>query len=227
MKIRVNHIFGNIDDYDIQMYKLFLDLEDDPEYKALENGWSIQYGDWYVSRSVRLNLSKYTKTPKPIKGYTFNHTDNPNDYSEFNRVFDEFIKVRNFSPQYNVETDLDRTSWLTVHKDDKLVAFTKFINYDGGIESQFTAWDYSEPKISLGVKIVDYEVEVAKSKDLNYLYIGPGYGECAIYKSKFQGFEWWDGEKWSDDVGAYTKLCIRDSTINTFDKLSKLIWNLN
>ena len=45
MKITLKHIFGNIDDYDIQMYKLKLDLEGDPERKALENGWSIQYGD--------------------------------------------------------------------------------------------------------------------------------------------------------------------------------------
>ena len=225
MKTIIKHIFGNIDEYDLQVYKLSLDLQGEPEYKALEQGWSVQYGNWYPSRMVRLDLSRYNKTPKQIKNYTFTHHDNPEDYSEFERVFEEFVVARDFTPQYKIATDLDRTSWLSVHKEDRLVAFTKFINYDGGLESQFTAWDYSEPKLSIGVKIVDYEVEVARSKGLDYLYIGPGYGKSCFYKSKFQGFEWWTGTEWCGDIQAYQEICMRDSTINTFDDLSKLIWD--
>jgi len=227
MKTIIKHIFGNIDEYDLQVYKLSLDLEGASERDALEEGWGIQNGEWYSSRMVRLNLSKYTKEPKPIKEHSFTIADNTYPSEQIQRVFDDFVAARNFTPLYNISSDIARVKWLLVHKDERLVAFTKFILYDGGIESQFTAWDYAEPKLSLGVKIVDYEVEYAKSLGYDYLYIGPGYSKSCFYKSKFQGFEWWTGTEWSEDVQAYQDICNRDSTINTLDDLSKLIWNKN
>ena len=225
MKIKIGNIFGNIDAYDLQVYKVSLDLENSKEYEALNEGWGIQNGEWYASRMVRLNLSKYTKQPKPIKEHTVTLFNNNYPLSPIKDVFDKFVKARDFTQLYKIESDIERVQWLMVHKGEQLVAFTKFINYDGGLESQFTAWDYEEPKLSLGVKIVDYEAAVAKSKGLDYLYIGPGYGKSCFYKSKFQGFEWWTGDEWSDDIKAYQDICTRDSTINTFEDLSKLIWN--
>jgi len=225
MKTIINHIFGNIDAYDYQGYKLSLDLEDDRESDALSQGWGIQNGEWYASRMVRLDLSKHNKLPKPVKQHTFTIADNIYPTEEIQRVFDDFVTARNFTPQYNISSDIYRVKWLLVHKDERLVAFTKFLLYDGGIESQFTAWDYAEPKLSLGIKIVDYEVQYAKSLGLDYLYIGPGYGTTCLYKCRFDGFEFWTGSKWCDSVDEYHMLCNRDSSINTLEQLSKLVWN--
>jgi hypothetical protein len=224
MKTKIKHVYGNIDSYDLQVSKIELELEDTPEHEALEQGWGIQNGEWYSSRMVRLDLSKYTKKPKTIKEHTFTLVNNDHPIDDIKRVFDDFVAAKNFTPLYNILSDYDRIEWLLVHKNEKLVAFTKFINYDGGLESQFTAWDYAEPKLSLGVKIVDYEVEVAKAKGLKYLYIGPGYGKSCFYKLKFEGFEWWTGSEWSTDIQEYQNICTRDSSINTLEDLSKLMW---
>jgi hypothetical protein len=225
MKTVIEQVFGNIDAYDLQIHRLSLDLQDDPEYEALNQGWGIQDGRWYSSRMVRLNLSKYTKQAKPIKGHTVTLFNNDYPLGPIRDVFDKFVSARDFAPLYNIDSDIERVQWLLIHKNEQLVAFTKFINYDGALESQFTAWDYVEPKLSIGVKIVDYEVGVAKSKGFKYLYIGPGYGKSCFYKSKFQGFEWWTGTEWSDDVQAYQDICARDSSINTLEELAKLVWD--
>lgn len=225
MKTIINHVFGNIDEYDYQGYKLSLDLEGDSEADALNQGWGIQNGEWYASRMVRLDLSKYNKQPKTIKDHSFTIADNTYPLEPINRVFDEFVIARKFTPLYDVSSDIDRVKWLLVHKGDRLVAFTKFVLYDEGIESQFTAWNYEEPKLSIGIKIVDHEVQYAKSLGYKYLYIGPGYGHACLYKCRFDGFEFWTGSEWCDSVDLYHTLCNRDSSINTLEQLSKLIWN--
>ena len=225
MKTIIDHVYGSISHCDLQVYKLTLDIENDGEHQALDAGWGIQNDQWYASRMVRLNISKYNKLPKQIPHHTFTISDNTYSLDQIHKVFDQFVKARDFTSLYDIESDLDRVKWLLVHKDDQLVAFTKFISYDGGLESQFTAWDYAEPKLSIGIKIVDHEVAYAKSLGLKYLYIGPGYGDECIYKSKFQGFEWWTGKEWSTDASAYVELCNQDSSINTLEQLSRLIWN--
>jgi len=223
MKTIIDNIFGRIDDYDLQIPKLTLDLEDSLEKEALENGWAIYESKWYTSRMVRLNLNRYNKKSKQLKNYEFSFHERIEDLTEISRVFDIFVSLKNLNPLYDITLDKDRSSWMLVHWDGELVAFTKFINYDGEMESQFTAWDYSDPKASIGTRIVEHEISVARSKGLEYLYIGPGYGDVAIYKSKFDGFEWWTGREWSTDKDKYNELCNRDMTINTLSDLSKLI----
>ena len=68
MKHKIVHLFGNIDDYDLQTYRLDLDPEDTKESEILDNGWYVFNGRWIANRLVRLDLSKYTKEPKQIKG---------------------------------------------------------------------------------------------------------------------------------------------------------------
>ena len=222
MKHKIVHLFGNIDDYDLQTYRLNLDPEDTKESEILDNGWFVFNGRWIANRLVRLDLSKYTKQPKQIKGYEFVFKEHLDDLTEVDRVFQIFVKLRGLSQIYSITCDPERTSWLLVYKEGKLVAFTKFTNYEGALESQFTAWDYSEPRISLGIKIVDYEVMYAKEKGYPYLYIGPGYGAIAAYKSRFEGFQWWTGSEWCLDVDKYINACNRDSSIKTLDDLNKL-----
>ena len=97
-----------------------------------------------------------------------------------------------------------------------------FTEYDGALESNLTAWDYSEMKKSIGRHIIGYEVEIARQMGLDHLYIGPGYGKSAIYKAYLRGFQWWTGMEWSDDIDKYTSLCERDDTVLTIEELSKL-----
>jgi hypothetical protein len=45
------------------------------------------------------------------------------------------------------------------------------------------------------------------------VYMSSGYESCSIYKSDYQGFEWWTGLKWSKDVEHYRRLCYSDDKV--------------
>ena len=222
MRIILDQMYGRQDCIDLHLTKIKLDLEGSRELEALENGWAIFNDVWYLSRSTRINLESYTKQPKLIVGYTFNFSEERAASLEIKEVYKKFIDYKSFTELYDLDTDIDRTSWLLVRKDQELCAFTKFNMYDGGIESNLSAWDYSEPKKSISKKLIDYEAQVAIAKGYKYLYFGPGCGACCKYKSLIRGFEWWDGMNWSTDKELYNELCDRDESVVTLEDLSKI-----
>lgn len=145
---------------------------------------------------------------------------NPN---ELDAVYMAYVQKCGYSDYCNpLKHELEKSKFGVVSKDGRIVAFTKFRIYNGGIESEMFCWDYSEPKVSLGIAIQSKEIEYAKSLGLEYLYIGPGYEVGSIYKSRFPGFEWWTGYKWSDDVQSYSSLCERDTRVRSGTNMENL-----
>jgi hypothetical protein len=221
LKILIEQIYGSQEGFDLHLQKLCLDLEDSKEYEALENGWCVFDNKWYLSRSTRIDLSFYDD-PKPIEGYTFEYTENLSCLDDVKRVNHDFLAYKKFPAIYDLETDMNRTSWLLCKRGGGICAFTKFNQYDGGLESNLTAWDYSEPQARIGAKIVNFEIQVAKDKGYKYLYIGPGCGKSAKYKCSFKGFEWWNGMEWITDKKLYKNLCDRDDSIETLKELCQI-----
>jgi hypothetical protein len=222
MKTKTNHFFGRQDHYDLQLVKLELDLESSREHEALDQGWSIYDGKWIQSRLTRLRLDAWVKSPKPLKGHTVQYVHSFVKSDEVEQVYAKFLEYKGFNPHFDLYCDMDRSSVVEVRKDGKLTAFTKFVEYDGGIESQFTVWDYADPKMSLGRKIVDFEIQNAKDLGYDFLYIGPGYDDSSVYKSSFPGFEWWTGSEWSTDKDKYIELCKSDASVQNLDDLNDL-----
>jgi len=224
MQPKINQIFGGMAEVDLQVYKLTLDLESSTEKEAIEAGWLLFNNEWYNSRSTRIDVEAYGKRAKAIKNYTVTYQEHIEDYSEIHDVFNIFVAKRNLSASYNIESDKERASWILVrNSNNKLVAFSKMINYDKGLETQFTALDYSDPRASIGTKLLGYEIDLARTKGLKHLYLGSGYGAIAVYKSSFRGFEWWTGSEWSSDVNKYNEICRRDDSIKTLQDLSGLL----
>ena len=234
LKIKTDHFFGSQERYDLQLVRMTLDTTDLNEKEAVENGWLIANDEWYNCRSTRLNIKEYlskTKRPKEYNSlsYTFLWNSQIDDdiKSEIKRVYDEFVQVKGFDAEYNLFCDTDRSAWIVVLDEGKMVAFTKFIMYQNATESQFTAWNYHKPKLSVGKNIIWYEVISAESLLFceDYLYIGQGYEAGSLYKADLPGFEWWTGEEWSKDVEEYKRLCTRDGSINTLSDLTKVYKN--
>jgi len=227
MKTTISHFFGNQEDLDLQIVKLSLDLETSKESEALDKGWLIYDNVWYSTRSSRINVDEYinqinsSSSKKKVKNYSFEYKDKFIIDDSILKVYNRFLEIKKFKKFYPLETDMERSSGVFVYnKDKELVAYTKMVKYDGGIESQFTVWDYSEPKASIGKYLVDYEIEATKTLGYKYLYIGPVYGINSIYKMNFGGFEWWNGENWIKDDHELFKILERDSNINTLEELS-------
>jgi hypothetical protein len=220
LKINYEHFYGSQERYDLQIARLTLDTQDLDEKEALENGWLFIKGEWYSCRSVRIDASKY----RPKRSvHDFEVLTDTNSVREIvSKINREYLDYKKFEQEYNVFVDVDRARWLVFRDEGEPVAFTKFNMYDDGIESQFTAWNYHRPKMSVGKLIVDCEVEYARSLGYDHLYIGQGYERGSTYKADFQGFEWWTGSEWSTDREAYKSLCVRDSQINTLDQLTEI-----
>lgn len=226
LKIIVEQIYGSQQKVDLHLQRLKLQLNESSEKEAIENGWLIFDGGWYSSRSTRINCDFYSNEKiKNDKSYTYDFIENGEATSEIEKVYDNFLAYKKFPKLYKLEIDQERTSWLICRKNNVMCAFTKFNMYDGGIESSLTAWDYSEPKASIGKKILFHEIDVAKTLNYKYLYIGSGYGFSGKYKADFRGFEWWDGENWSTDKNTYKELCERDEKVGTLKELSEIYAN--
>lgn len=224
MRIVLEQIYGSQETLDLQIVKPKLLLEQTRECDALAVGWGIYKDQWYLCRSTRLKVAEY-ESPKPIKTYSVQLIVGcleQNLLDEVRSVYRKFLEIKKFSPIYEFDADLQRSAWILVSKENSIRAFTKLQLYDGGIESNITAWDYSEPKASIGRKLINYEIDIAKSLNYDYLYIGPGYNNSSIYKSSLHGFEWWTGDEWSTDIDKYINLCNRDDTITTLQDLSNL-----
>jgi hypothetical protein len=235
LKTKVEHFFGSQERHDLQMVKLSLDIDNLVEREALENGWLIANEQWYQCRSVRINIEEYTdksKEPKMPKTLTFeffwrSQIDDDNR-DHIKTVFKQFCEYKGFDDQaFDVFKDWDRSAWIIVYDEGVPVAFTKFIRYDSDVESQFTAWNYHKPKLSIGKALIWYETIIATEfmGSDKYLYIGQGYEEGSAYKADIPGFEWWTGSEWSKDREEYKALCARDSSINSLQELSKVYNN--
>ena len=228
MRTIVDHFYGSEDLVDLQLVRLSLILESSRESEALARGWALNGDRWYNSRSTRLRVDAHS-SPKRVSGYAFEHVRRltSEQLEQVKRVYGEFIAIKGFAELYELLPDDPRTSWILAARQEQdgsgsIRAFTMFTEYDGALESNLTAWDYSEPKKSLGKNLIGYEIDVARSMGYEYLYIGPGYNDSGVYKADLKGFEWWTGEEWSTDVNKYKKLCRRDSSITTLRDLSEI-----
>ena len=221
MKIKLDTAYGSHEKYDLEITKVTLDTTNLDEREALENGWLMYDGEWYLSRSVRVNLANTKRRLPNINGVQF-EVENF-DRETFDSIYSEYLYKKNFTKKYDYTKDFQRSMWLVARDHGVAVAFTKMVRYDGGLESSFTAWNYHKPKMSLGNNIIYYELEYARLADVGYLYIGSGYGESNKYKSMVDGFEWWTGESWSTDRKLYLDLCERDKHVNTLQDLANIM----
>lgn len=224
MKIKFKHTFGSQEKGWLQVTTISADVEAHEEKEALEGGWLRDAFEWYQTRSTRIRCRDFVPARKWPKGYEFtvgNYSDFPQE--ELQRVYAAYILNCGYTDYCSpLEHDLVTSKFGVVRKDGVIVAFTKFHLYNGGIESIMFCWDYSEPKVSLGIAIQAKEVEYATSLGFDDLYLGPGYERGSVYKSRFPGFEWWTGTEWSLDTAAFVSLCERDTQVRADVDMSVL-----
>jgi arginyl-tRNA--protein-N-Asp/Glu arginylyltransferase len=65
-----------------------------------------------------------------------------------------------------------------------------------------------------------YEIKWALDNGYNKYYLSYAYENSSIYKSKYDGFEFWTGREWLDDKTIYKNLCNNDERIKNFTDLN-------
>jgi len=223
MKITYSHYYGAQEKHNLQLYHANLQCEPHEEAEALENGWLWYNGGWYQSRSTRIVLKdwKYYQT---VYNYDVRFVDTPSE--EYKKVWEKYLYDKKFEPLYDPFVASDRDAWMEYYWrgctfPDALRGFTKFVKYNGGLESQFNAY-VVHVQWEFGQEMLHHEVQYAQSLGLQHLYIGSGYEKSSIYKAHLNGFEWWNGVEWKNDKNEYIELCKRDSSIATLQDLSNL-----
>ena len=203
---------------------------------------------FYQSRSTRVNLDKYT--PR-FKSHKLRGDDIKMKEVEANemltlvglpKIYRDYMKRKGFSADYNPFKHMHvRDSFLIFYigKINNIIAFTKLKKYHyqedsfGGYTRQMGDedngiwWAGYESVIHCNKEPIsqltlDMEMAWAKEHRAAYYYMGSGYETSSMYKSKWQGFEWWTGTKWSTSKKLYQKLCRSDSRIKTLSEIAKI-----
>lgn len=228
------------------------DVSEDEEQYALENGWtkvesSKNKDTWCQGRQTRVKVSelkynkKIRKMTNPCKGIESTVKDLKDcDTDELKKVYEAYIKLKSdqyeqsneiFSDFYTHDEffqdlliDPDQKKVIEYRENNELHAFVICRTYKktNCVTSIQFCWDYHKPKVFLGKYSCVKEIEMCIDEGLEYVYLGCGYESMCIYKSMYQGFEWWTGSEWSSDKKAYKKLCETDTSTKDIYKLGQL-----
>ena len=243
MKLVFDHITGKLTNYDL-IYSLALAQFKKKEYSfAFENGWiplSWYYTEldeltWINARNTRLLLNKFTFSKKQRmilrkKDITVEVYDKLDDalFTTISSIYKKYIKHKKFhdkdfeeeSEYFKKEDNIDWKYFIYYFK-NKPIAFTEIKVFDSNhvLTGQF-AWDYEDPKLSMGTYATLYEIDWSIKKKCKKYYLAYGYEKSNVYKSRFDGFEFWNGRSWLNDKTLYKKLCEHDTEINTIQELN-------
>jgi hypothetical protein len=167
------------------------------------------------------------------------------------KIYHAFMKRKKFTIDYNPFNHYHgRDSFLIFYTEtpDKIIAFTKLKKYHyqedvggfGGYTQQLgddddddnfnrdnIFWAGYESVIHCNLNPIsqltlDIELQWAKEHKAAYFYMGSGYEVSSMYKSKWTGFQWWTGTKWSKSKKLYQKLCRSDSRVQSLQDVSKI-----
>lgn len=133
---------------------------------------------------ARINLSKTNY--KLLDNFKI--LQNPN-IELLNDIFVQYCRYKKFEsvmPIFDYQYRDVNTDIFGYYSDHELVAFTLVRKLDQyNVENCQFAWDYKNPKLSLGIESLKNECAVYKNRGYLYMYLGLE----DEYKSKIDGYE--------------------------------------
>ena len=243
MKLIFDHITGKLTNHDL-IYSLALAQFKKKEYSfAFENGWiplswyytKLDKLTWINARNTRLLFNKFTFSKKQrkilrkkdITVEVYNKLDDAL-FTTISSIYKKYIKHKKFHEKdFEEESEFfkkeDNIDWkyFIYYFQNKPIAFTEIKVFDSKhvLTGQF-AWDYENPKLSIGTYATLYEIDWSIKNKCKKYYLAYGYEKSNIYKSRFDGFEFWNGRSWLNDKTLYKKLCEYDTEVNTIEELN-------
>ena len=133
---------------------------------------------------ARIDLSKTNYRPT----VNWRLLTEPN-IAELNNIYRDYCKYKHFAsvmPIFDSRYTDPMTDVIGYYHNDKLVAFSLIKRYDNenALCDQF-AWNYSNPKLRLGIETMKTECAIYKERGFKYLYLEQAH----LYKSEIDGFE--------------------------------------
>ena len=216
MKIRFDTSVG----VDTRRWECLLEVYCTPEHETtvdlLEQGWLFDplKESWYMSRSVRINLAKWTLSKSGtdnVRSYDWEKVLEP-DNSEIETLV-EYRRERGIV-DYPHEP-FRRLGEVRIERGLSNLGDCWYMTVHSGPVSLYPvcAFRKSGTRTSPGKACWTRACQVSKERGSTHLYVYEGYGSGAAYKAGCRGFEWWDGSSWSEDSAEYLRVLKNDSVI--------------
>jgi len=130
----------------------------------------------------RINLEKTNY--RPVKNFKI--LSKP-DYDQLNRIYYDYCTYHGFNsviPLY--PEDLESTIF-GYYDEGELVAWSMQLEYQSSrvVHNDQFAWNYKNPKLTLGIRSIRNECAYYKKLGYRYMYLQ----QFSEYKTNFQGFE--------------------------------------
>jgi len=182
---------------------------------------------YYLCRSVRVDLSRFSPSSENRrilrKGQGISYTLLPKVELAFTERLKAmclaYAKAR-FGEEVMSEQRLlgvlasESTTHVLLFHDDAadhdVGLATLFLERPHLAQYHFAFYDLEYYRRSLGMFMMTSAVAEFKQQGYAHLYLGSCYSKNALYKTQYEGVEWFDGAAWSTDLEALKYLIARD-----------------
>lgn len=185
--------------------------------QLLESGWlfdSMTDDSWFMSRSVRIDLARWYPSKSAldcVREYEWEAV------SELGQkeidTLREYRRARDIA-EYPYDT-FQKQGQVKIEKGRSEIADCWYMTVHFGSTSMYPvcAFKKSGTKTSPGKACWTRACQISKDRGSTHLYVYEGYGLGSAYKAGCRGFEWWNGEEWSDDVDEYYRCLENDGVL--------------
>jgi arginyl-tRNA--protein-N-Asp/Glu arginylyltransferase len=183
---------------------------------------------FYLCRQVRVDLRKHTPSSENRRilrkgeGITASLMARADfDYHPQRREFYQAYTNARFGKETMSADRLDSlfngriTSHVLVFTDAQSAAeigtVTLYLEPNRLAYYYYSFYDLNYSSRNLGMFMMTWAVEFFKERGLDFLYLGSCYSQAALYKTQFDGAEFFNGARWSENLEELKYLIRRDS----------------
>lgn len=169
-------------------------------------------------KAIRINLAEYT--PSRSHKRLLNKNKDLNLFwrsskdiklADYFPLYADYISERHrdgsmYPPDLNSFLTFNQCAWrqpyfLEARLDNRIVAVAITDKVANGLSAFYTFFAPDLDKRSLGSFMILAQIEQAQQLEYPYLYLGYYINECnkMNYKTQYSGYEWFNGENWSNE----------------------------
>lgn len=203
---------------------------------------SLEKEVFYLARSLRVNISRFSDTSENrrvnrmveplnlsvevVKKDDFNIKD-PNFVSFCERYIEERIgeeQMNHERLEYLLSQETGSHFFIFKSYDEKIVGYVYAALNDQMVHYWFAFFDTEYMRShSLGKWMMWKVIDWAKENNLEYAYLGTAYLQAALYKIRdFRGLEFWDGNRWNEDIKLLKRWCKKDKEPKRTDRFKEM-----
>ncbi|MBN2015861.1 hypothetical protein JW766_03430 [Candidatus Dojkabacteria bacterium] len=178
---------------------------------------------FYLARSLRVNLTNFKPSSenRRISRKTEYLTMKVLDLSEFEYHYSIGKMGKDFYKERFGEGTMSafRIKWLFTkgacshvlvftdkQKENLVIGYCPVIKTEKILHYAYPFYDLSYFDKNCGMGMMLKAIQWAQEKGLNYAYLGTCYTEASLYKTQFEGCEYFTGFSWSDNLARLKEL---------------------